>query len=569
MRGLWRPVGWTWCLLVAACGAVVLAQAPKPTSKILYILPYFPEFNSRTDAQFAADVTDLRARLGEGPFVRVGFNLYIFVTMDRWDVDPADRATLRANLSSALAQIDNAVSRARTHGIPLSLSMLTAIRERQDPVQVGAEREDRRNVQWYANGDIAPGWITHSRYARKLRGVFEGYLREVGAAFAAQMAANPSTLMAVSGDGEVELTFDRSPPFSSTHTAATMELADYSPFAIAEFRDWLRNAGLYATGQPFAGQGYAQAARYAGDASPSVDTNGDGRTLNSDFGTTFTSWSLRHFDWSLTDGVAVDSNAIPAVVYDRPGFNALPGSDPSRFDAPRVRQPGQPWWEVWDRFRQEMIWHYNLDVARWMTSSPDPVSGATIPADRWYSHQVPADYLFGFSPANPDLRYITSASPHWTADISPYGSLGITAFGVNLGNDQFARTLATVVPHVAQRKVRWGILEWNPALPVSSSTAIYDAEMALIEQYRPSLLVPWAWRDSFYQVDASPFETALRGLVSRLKDGPVRDPAAAFQPRFFGPVDRQHLLKTLRTLPAPDTLRAQQRRTLDDARRPR
>ena len=557
----------TFRLLVAlsglwlAGGAPLPAQAPKPTSKILYILPFYPDYSSRTDSQFAGDVADLRARLGEGPYVRVGFNRYIFVSMDRWDVDPADRTTLRANLASTFQQIEGTVARGRAAGIPIALSMLTAIRERQDPVQVGAEREDRRNVQWYANGDIAPGWITHSRYARKMRGVFEGYLREVGAAFAAQMAANPSTLMAVSGDGEVELTFDRSPPFSATHTAATMELADYSPFAVAEFRDWLRNAGLYATGQAFAGQGYAQAARYAGDASPVVDSNGDGRTLNGDFGTSFTSWTLRHFDWSLTDGVAVDGNAIPAVVYDRPGFNALPGTDATRFDAPRVRQPGQPWWDVWDRFRQEMIWHYNLDVARWMTTSPDAATGAVIPADRWYSHQVPADYLFGSSPSNPDLRYITSASPHWTADISPHGSLGITAFGVNLGSEQFARTLATVASHVAQRKVRWGILEWNPALPASSSTAIYDAEMALIEQYRPSVLVPWAWRDSFYQVDASPFEVALKGLVSRLKDGPARDPVIGLEPLFARPVDRQRLLEALRAIPSTDSRWDRQRQS--------
>lgn len=551
-----------------AAGAPVPAQAPKPVSKVLYVLPFFPDYPARSDEAFAADVADLRARLGEGPYVRVGFNLYIFVSMDRWDVDPADRAALRESLRSTFTQIDFAVARARANGIPLGLSMLTAIRERQDPVQIAAEREDRRNVQWYANGDIAPGWITHSRYARRLRGVLEAYLREVGAAFAAHIAASPSTLVAISGDGEVELSFDRSPPFSPSHTVATMEVTDYSPFAVAEFRDWLRNGGLYAQGQPFAGQGYALAARYQGDASPGADTNGDGHTVNGDFGTAFTSWTLRHFDWSLADDVRVDPQAIPSFVYGQPGFSGLPGTDPGRFDAPRVRAPGQRWWDVWERFRQELVWHYNLDVARWMTTSPDPQTGIAIPADRWYSHQVPADYLFGFSPENPDPRYLTSASPHWTADVSPYGSLGITAFGVNLGQGQFARTLQAVAPHIAARRVRWGILEWNPSLPVSASPAIYDAEMALIEQYKPTVLVPWAWRDSFYQVDATPFEVALRDLITRLKDGPVRSPSF-LQPLLVSPAGLGRLRAVQRAIPAVDTVRDRQRRAIESPGRGR
>jgi len=503
-----------------------LAQAPKPESKITYVLPYYPLYSSVSDAEFAADVVDMRQRLGEGPYVRVGFNRYIFGSMDRWDVNPADRAAIRANSSSTIAQIDQVVDRARLNGIPVSVSMLTAIRERYDPFQTGAEREDRRNTQWYSNGDMAPGWITLSRYARKMQGRYEAYVREAGATLANRMARYPSTLVAASGDGEVELSFDRSPQFSTNYTLETMQLTDYSPFAIAEFRDWLRNAGLYAPGQPYAGQGYVNAARYQGDSSPSVDTNGDGRTLNGDFGTAFTSWQLRHFDWSLSDGTDVDPGAIPGFVYDRPDFVAMPGTDARRFDAPRTRQPGQAWWVVWDRFRQEMVWHYNLDFARWITTTADPETGQTVPRDRWYSHQVPADYLFGFSPDNPDTRYLTSASPHWSADISPYGGLGITAFNVNVGGGNFARTLATVMPHIAQRNVRWAILEWNPSLPVSNTLDVYEQEMALIERHRPALVVPWAWGDPFYQVQNSPFETALRAMIARMKDGPVRSTPA-------------------------------------------
>lgn len=513
------------------------AQTPKPTAKMTYVLPYFPDYTSRSDAQFAADVADLRARLGEGSWVRVGFNLYLFVSMDRWEIDPSDRAGVRANLATTFAQVDAAVTRARTHGIPMSLSVITPGRSRTDPLQVGAEREDRRNVQWYANGDIATGWISLSRYARKLRGRHDAYVREIGAYLAHWMARAPGTLVAASGDGEVELSLDRDQPLDA------IQITDYSPFAVAEFRDWLRNGGLYAPGQPYAGQGHANAARYQGDASPAVDSNGDGRTLNADFGTSFTSWSLRHFDWSLTDGVDVDPQAISAVAYDRPGFDALPGSDAGRFDAPRVRQPGAPWWEVWDRFRQEMVWHYNLDFARFITTTADAQTGATVPTDRWYSHQIPADYLFGFSPDNPNPRLLTSASPHWTADISPYGGLGITSFNVHLGGGNYAKTLATVMPHVAARNRRWAILEWNPSLPASSTIEVYRADTRLLEQYRPALVVPWAWGWPDYAVRGSPFETALAEWIGRVKDGPRADVPGAGAPAQQAPPDlRQWLM---------------------------
>ncbi len=144
--------------------------------------------------------------------------------------------------------------------------------------------------------------------------------------------------VAASGDGEVSL------------------LADYSPFAIAEFRDWLRGAGLYAAGQPFAGEAYVNAARYGGDAAPA--------DLNADFGTAFDTWNLRHFDWLLTNATGPDPNAIPSSTYDQPGWPALAVANPAGFDAPRGRRPADAWWQVWDRFRQTMVWRYNRQFAK-------------------------------------------------------------------------------------------------------------------------------------------------------------------------------------------------------------
>lgn len=496
------------------------AAAPKRATKILYILPNYLSYLGLSDSAFASEVTRLRQRLGEGTYVRVGFTVYIFVDENDWRVDTTSRTAVHAALASTIAYIDKAIARARANNIPICMSILMPSRERYDPVERDAETEDRRNMQWYMDNGLANGWVSHSRYARKYQTVLEAYVREIGRVLADRMRRYPATLVAASGDGEVELSYARSPPVDPAYTEATSQLADYSPFAVAEFRDWLRNAGLYASGQPFAGQGYAQVARYAGDASPGVDTNGDGHTLNGDAGTNFSTWDLRYFDWSLSDSIAADPHAIPAFVYNAPGWNPNPDAGASRFDAPRVRQPGNSWWELWDLFRQTMIWRHNLDFARWITTSPDD-TGATVPTERWYSHQIPADYLFGSRPDAPILRLATSASPEWTADITPYGAYGITSFNINAGVT-FYYTTRNVAPVIGQRGVKWGILEWNPSTPASDSLAVYDEEMAVMQQYQPSLLVPIFWRGEVpgMFVENTGFEFALQNFINRVKNGP-------------------------------------------------
>ncbi len=516
------------------------AQQPKPSSKILYVLPNYGLYLVGSAAQFSNEVASLRQRFSEGKYVRVGFTTYINVSMGNWSVNTSDPAQVREALTSTISQIDTAIARARANNIPVCFSILTAIRDTTDPVQIDAERADRRNVEWYMDNGMAPGWVTQSRYARRFRGVFEAYVREIGSVLANRMAKYPATLVAASGDGEVELSYIRTHLYDPAHyTEATSQLADYSPFAVAEFRDWLRNAGLYAPAQPYAGQGYDGAARYQGDASPAADTNGDGHTLNGDFGTSFTSWDLRYFDWSLDDRVDPDPNAIPSSVYDSGRFDQNPDAGAARFDAPRVRQPGNAWWETWNLFRAVLVWHYNQDVARWMTTTVDPESGRTLPVTRWFSHQIPADYIFSHSPEFPDYRLVSSASPYWTADITPYGGLGITSFNVNVGGGLYAVTARNVVPEIIARGVRWAIMEWNPSIPVSNSLEIYDQEMAMIEHYRPTLIVPFAWGDPFYQIQNTPFEIALRNMIDRIKNTPPTSASSveAPKPLFLKPGD--------------------------------
>lgn len=504
----------------------------KQVSKVLYVLVNNVFHASRSDAQFAADVAELRSRLGtDGKYVRVGFGMFVNIVMENPNVNVTDHAALRGALTETQTEIDFIIRRAKANNIPVDMSMLTAVRFNYDPLQREAERLDRRNMQWYMDGQFAPGWITFSRYARRMRGIYEPYVREVGAILANRMATNPSTLVSANGDGEVEMSYERSLIIDPSYNEQNEQLCDYSPFAIAEFRDWLRNGGMYAPGQPYAGQGYDFASRYQGDASPGIDSNGDGHTLNGDFGTNFTSWNLAHFDWSLSDPLEGDPNAIPSFVYDAPGFNPLPNQTPGGFDAPRKRIKGTAWWNVWDFFRQVMVWHYNVDFAKWITTTVDPATGATVPAARWSTHQIPADYLYGSSPDNPDYRLITSASPYWTGDISPYGGFGMTSFNANVGGGLVFPTGRNVAPLVHERGLRWSIFEWNPSTPASTSPDPYELDMAMVEKYRPFVLCPYTWEgDPSQLVRNTPFETSLKNMIARIKDTPPQSVSPLTEP---------------------------------------
>ena len=266
------------------------------------------------------------------------------------------------------------------------------------------------------------------------------------------------------------------------------------------------------------------ASRYAGDASPAVDTNGDGHTLNGDFGTAFTSWTLRFFDWSLAHDPLADPNAIPAAVYNAPGFNPAPDAGAGFFDPPRVQQNTNPWWIIWNFYRQVIIWRHNRDWAQWMTTSTDPATGTTIPVNRFYSDQVPADYLFGSSPTNPNFRLITSGSPHWTADVAPFGSFGITSFNIIAGATELP-TLRNVAPQAAGFG-RWGLFEYNVAVGGVPSATFLAQELASLVATRPSLIIPVFWDTDVppFFIKGTPFETLLRDLVNALKDSPLPPP---------------------------------------------
>jgi|GEM_PF-933846 len=506
------------------------SNVPALDQRMTYVLPSNVALLSDASV-FGAAATELATRIGNNATLqrsKVGMSVFVQLTMPDWTVDVSNPTAVRAALAEAIGPIDAAIANAntRTPKMPIGISLITAIRERVDGVQTAAEAEDRRNVQWYQDQAKASGWVTYSQYALKLRRVQEAYVREFGRMLAERMIAHPEVLVVVTGDGETEMSFDR---FRDANVpAAQRGWADYSPFAVAEFRDWLRKAGPYAGTGRLAGHAWEFAARYDGDASPGTDSNGDGHTLNGDFNQSFTTWDLRFFNYDTTSETA---GLIPGSQTV-----TLTGGTSGGFDAPRELNIGNPWFDTWNRFRQEMIWRYNRDFARWMTVSTSAALGG-IPADRWYAAQIPTDILFGNPPPDLGTRFLTSGSAHWTANIWPFGSMGVTSYNANpfeqgqaagaIDPTKYYRTTPNIAPRAAALSPRWGIAEWNPSDPWSRDDAagrqVYQDDVDVLLRHRPSLLMPYRMTtdssgtvEPLYRVYNSGFEPVLKALVERV-----------------------------------------------------
>jgi len=419
------------------------------------------------DAAFQSAAEAILQRVQGGPYARVGMSSFVVLDMD-WNADLAHPA-LRAPAEDALS---DAITRARLWGIPVHFGADAGV-SRDTFVYDPAKLEDRRNCQWYADGALMGDgqsfsddiWMTPSRYARKLRRHVETKARLYARVLTSLWLSDPDTFVSASGDGEMELNrwrLDKAAPYES------QMIADYSPFAVLEFRDWIQHAGLYAPGQPFDGQGFDQGGvAYQGDPGRAA--------FNRDFGTAFTTWSLRYFDWSLSDPIDGDPGAIPDSSYNAPGWSALPISGPGfvagGFDAPRSSNLSTPaFWQLWLAFREAMVTHSVADFASWILTTGVP-GGKTLDPDRWYTHQIPADYLNGTYPGclDPDRRLRTSGSPMRSGIAGASTSLGLTSFDL-YGSGGYQRTSQYLFGDVAALHLpNWGLVEYSPSWPLGAA----------------------------------------------------------------------------------------------------
>ena len=480
----------------------------------LVVAVHYVEYLGDTDEHFARQAEALRRRIGSAPHVLVGFSTGLTIAYPEWDLQ---KPLTSAQMKRTLDDVDRVVARARANNLIVHITLMSGFFHGINDLRKAAIRQDVRNAQWFADGWIADPetaagstevpdavWITPSRFARTLRQRIEEGARIVGSRLAELMEDYPDTLLTLSGDGEVELSYERSHPQGERVLPQQM-LADYSPFMVEEFRDWIRLK------------------KYQGDLSPSTDDNRDGFTFNRDFKTAFSTWRLRYFD---------SSGPIPFVRYQATRVK-LPSSGQDfvdgGFDAPRVPRPGDPFWELWVQFRVYVISNYVRDFASWMTTSPAPASTFTIPRSRFYSHQIPADFLFG---QNKNPRLDSSASPVETAFISPVGSVGVTVFNTFNGQNFGKTGTPDLFRRLSMAGAHWGIFEYNLSVPVSSAVDrgpstdmnYYMTELQRLYEYRPHVIVPFAWTGtphlSTMDIQNSTFEAALKRFIAEIGDRP-------------------------------------------------
>ncbi len=477
-----------WICVLA--GFIALARSVTPEVEPLFLAPVYIEYLTSSPEEFANQAAQLKQKVGTtNARVRVGYSAFLDIRYRRPDLNKAvDSATIQPSLD----MIDLIVNRARVNQLPVHISVVSGFFHNYNTLRESAIRQDVRNAQWFSDGwiarpaDVRPGmiprsaWITPSRYARVLRQRMEEGTRIIGNHFAEIMERFPETLLSISGDSEVELSFER-------NDKDRIMYADYSPFAIAEFRDFLRSS------------------RYAGDLSPASDDNHDGHTLDRDFHRDFKTWQLEYFNES--GPISYDRYAAMPEKMPRAGAYFIGGG----FDAPRKPQPGDPFWEVWKEFREKMIQNYLSDFSRWITAD------SRVPASRMYTHQIPGDFLFG---GKDRRRLETSASPLETAFNQPLASAGVTVFDTWDGKRHSHTSDPEMFSRLMRSGMRWGILEYSPSVPAGGDENYYFDELRKVNSFHPSILAPFAWttapEQKQYQIQGTAYERALRAFVRDL-----------------------------------------------------
>ena len=364
--------------------------------------------------------------------------------------------------------------------------------------------------------------VTPSRYATAIYNSYKSQTQSTATQIKNVMTAYPGRVAVVNGLIEEELaTGDGSDGF----------LADYSPFAVTEFRDWLRHTGMYddSTGT-FAGQGAPASitgafvtnskgvlsSPFYDDATPAVLGNGrTGKTFNATFGTGFTTWTLLSWDTTVYPNPITDPNFAPM-----PAAGAT-GNTPGGFDAPRVRNIANAYWNAWSYdvvdhnnvypagnptapafgFRQVMVKHFVNDLL-------GVVVAAGVPKEIIYAHQIPGEVVGA-------TRGRTGADPVWT---------GLTDFNGNLGSTRFGLYPYDTALSYSQN---WGIFEWHP-LPGAKATdpALYSATVSYLNSNYANgchVLFPGWWENSngsTFLLNSSNFAYGMHDWLAAQPDVP-------------------------------------------------
>jgi Viral BACON domain len=431
---------------------------PKPTYNNSFIFSFTAQISNPP----SSEMDYLINQFGGGLYAPLTFTNFLPLNMD-WhcDISKPD-----SGIQSFKNLVDPLVKKAKTYNVGLHLVLLYGM-ARKTNLYKPAKEEDIRNAQWFNDNNLAAkdkiessgldDFVTTSlsRYSRKVRKHLEAKVSAAFKYFKTLQQNNPDLMLITSAPGEAELNSMR----TNTKPVLQEYFCDYSPFAVLEFRDWIKHEGMYGSSGKYAGEGYDKGgSRYRG-------SNGV-KNFNTDFGTDFNTWDLKYYNWKLTDpvdsdytdNVNKDPNIIPYSQYTFEGM--MKPSIPQGFDPPRkMKKKGENrYWDLFQLFREKLVHHYVKDMA-----SIAKVAGFDV--SHYYSHQIPADYLWGTRPddANNPLneRYYSSASPLWTANATPNSGMGITMYDVHLNNG-YIRTSQYSVPVISAMSNNWGVMEYNP-----------------------------------------------------------------------------------------------------------
>jgi hypothetical protein len=369
---------------------------------------------------------------------------------------------------------------------------------------------DRRFAQWLNDGSLGPlekpiHWdfgvrACASRYAQP---VYE-LRRAVETARAARIARSfrefPDVVIADSGPIECEM-----------HNVDG-RLGDYSPFTLAEFRDWLTHRGLYAPGAERADQGFPGGERFADDPSPD-QAHGDHPTFNAVFGTHFTTWTLRYWDpLRYPNRVPLDAPGLPPA-----GAEGLVGGG---FDAPRAAPGHSPpaglaaegneaFWQAWSGLTDDAPGFRSRLLNWWIRDHIGWLAAAGIGREHLFSHQIPGE-SYGLGRLRDGASMVRTAA-------TPDGSIGITTyFG--------AASDAPLWAKMVRLNPNWGIFEYHPhpidALQAPISEYLHSLRACV--RFRAHILTPIAWNETGkdFRVNIGPFAAAMAQELAALPDQP-------------------------------------------------
>lgn len=525
--------------------------------------------------QSESEIEYIKSQFGRGLYAPLVITGFLGLNMN-WhhELATADRGIW--NLKNTM---DSAIKKARTYNVGLHFCLTYGL-SRNIYFYNQAKEEDIRNAQWYSDNNIVSeeqlegtqqfmsmgieetgiirphlfddypqllqgdtaspvnqyAWATLSRYARKLRKHLETKVKAAFAYLKKIQQDNPDVLMIISAPGEAELNFNR----MNTKEFLQTYFCDFSPFAVLEFRDWIKHEGMYGAGGKYGGEGYVNGGtRYQG---------GSGlQNFNNDFETTFTTWKLKYYNWSFsdpvdnnyTDNYNPDPNIIPVEEYSYDGMMPSSGANfiNGGFDPPRVMQQNNqdPFWDLWQTFRETMVYHYVKDMAKIVRESD-------FPKAQYYSHQIPADYIFGTRPDDPAIpylnqRYYTSASPMWTADSYSDMGMGITLYDINF-RTHYANSSQYSIPVIYEMSDNWGAMEHNPEiLPAGSGAKLSSVQylynkLVRLYDYKIHFISFYKWEGTYdFRFRGTNREFAAKRFFDDIKDKARKPINTVFTPK--------------------------------------